>query len=452
MAWRRIRSPVYLLTWCLPLAAAVVLALALWPVYRESFADLNKQVREAIAEEIQGLDEHYHEKGIEALKETIDLRVRAPADPDAVYLLLDSDGHKLAGNLAGWPNGVPRQERPWFSVMQTDGNDLEGRVFELYDNRLLLVGRRSPLRRIDQHLRTQLWSATIFGLIACGAIGITAILLFRWRISKMATRVDSIESGDLTQRLPLSGAGDELDELARRFNSAFDRIATLIDGTRHISSAIAHDMRRPVASLRNELDELSRDSRLEPASRERVNQALERIDEMLSTFSALLRLARIEAGSFGPRHDDIDLRAVWQDAVDLYEAVAVERGMHIAAQLEPATVTGDRDLLFQVAQNLLENAVRHGGGGIEVELRNGSKGSTSNIAHLTVRDHGGGVPPEALPHIFERFYRVDTARTSSGFGIGLALVKAIVELHGGRVRARNAEPGLAVEVELPSPA
>jgi signal transduction histidine kinase len=426
------------------LAAAAVLALALWPVYRESVDDLDKQVREAIAEEIQGLDEHYHEKGVEALVETIELRVRAPADPDAVYLLTDADGKVLAGNLKSWPIGVPQREHPWFSVPQPDGLELEGRVFELYDDRVLLVGRRSPLRRIDQHLRAQLWSATILGLIACGAIGTVAILLFRWRISKMAARVDAIESGDLTQRLPLSGTGDELDQLARRFNSAFDRIATLVDGTRHISSAIAHDMRRPVASLRNELDELSRDSRLDAASREaRVNQAIERIDEMLATFSALLRLARIEAGSFGPRHDSVDLCALSQDAVDLYEAVAVERGMHIVAQLRPAVVTGDRDLLFQVAQNLLENAVRHGSGQIDVDLH------TNTGASLIVRDHGPGVPPDALPHLFERFYRVDMARTSSGFGIGLALVKAIVELHGGRVRARNAEPGLAIEVELP---
>ena len=204
-------------------------------------------------------------------------------------------------------------------------------------------------------------------------------------------------------------------------------------------------MRRPVASLRNELDELSRDSRLDGASRERVNQAIERIDEMLATFSALLRLARIEAGSFGPRRDSVDLRAVWQDAVDLYEAVAVERGMHIVANLQAAMVIGDRDLLFQIAQNLLENAVRHGSGQIDVGLRADAR------AHLTVRDHGPGVPPDALPHLFERFYRVDMARTSSGFGIGLALVKAIVELHGGCVSARNAEPGLAIEVELPSP-
>lgn len=444
MAWRRIRSPVYLLSWCLPLAAAAVLALALWPVYRESVDDLDKQVREAIAEEIQGLDVHYHEKGVEALTETIELRVRAPADPDAVYLLSDADGKMLAGNLRAWPFGVPQRETPWFSVPQPDSLELEGRVFELQGDRLLLVGRRSPLRRIDQHLRAQLWSATIFGLIACGAIGMIAILLFRWRISKMATRVDAIESGDLTQRLPLSGTGDELDQLARRFNSAFDRISTLVDGARHISSAIAHDMRRPVASLRNELDELSRDSRLDAASRERVNQAIERIDEMLATFSALLRLARIEAGSFGPRRDSVDLRAVWQDAVDLYEAVAVERGMHIVANLQAAMVIGDRDLLFQIAQNLLENAVRHGSGQIDVGLRADAR------AHLTVRDHGPGVPPDALPHLFERFYRVDMARTSSGFGIGLALVKAIVELHGGCVSARNAEPGLAIEVELPS--
>lgn len=443
MAWRRIRSPFYLLTWCLPLAAAAVLGLALWPVYRESVADLDKQVHEAIAEEIQGLDTHYHEKGFEALKETIELRVRVPADPDAVYLLTDARGQVLAGNLPVWPEGLPLREQPWFSVPEPDGLELEGRVFELYDDRLLLVGRRSPLRRIDQHLRAQLWSATIFGLIACGTIALLAILLFRWRISKLAMNVDAIEKGDLSQRLPLSGTGDELDQLARRFNSAFDRIATLVDGTRHISSAIAHDMRRPVASLRNELDELSRDSRLDPASRERINQAIERIDEMLATFSALLRLARIEAGGFGPVRDSVDLRALWQDAVDLYEAVAVEKGRHIVARLAPATVLGDRDLLFQVAQNLLENAVRHGGGEIEVEL------TCNSHARVTVRDHGTGVPHEALLHLFERFYRVDTARTSSGFGIGLALVKAIAELHGGRVSARNREPGLEVEVELP---
>lgn len=443
MVWRRIRSPVYLLTWCLPLAAAAVLALALWPVYRESIGQLDQQVREAIAEEIQGLDEHYHEKGIQALEDAIVSRIRAPADPDAVYLLAESDGTVLVGNLRSWPRALAPRERPWFSVPQADGRELEGRVFELFDGRLLLVGRRSPLRRIDQHLRRQLWSATILGLVACGAIGLFAILLFRARISKMAARVDAIESGDLSQRLPLSGTGDELDQLARRFNAAFDRIGTLIDGSRHISSAIAHDMRRPVASLRNELDELSRDARLDAPSRERVLQAIERIDEMLATFAALLRLARIEAGSFGPKHESLDLRAVMQDAVDLYEALAISKGTSIDARLEPVSIAGDRDLMFQVLQNLLENALRHGGGRIDVQLLAGPP------ARITIRDHGSGVPIEALPRLFERFYRVDEARTSSGFGIGLALVKAIVELHGGRVSARNCEPGLAVEIELP---
>lgn len=180
--------------------------------------------------------------------------------------------------------------------------------------------------------------------------------------------------------------------------------------------------------------------------RERLEGLGAQTDALLRTFAALLSLARIEAGALGATWQPVDLADLAADAIELYEPLVAAEGRKLVGTLAHATVCGDRDLLFQVLQNLIENALKHGAGTIALELAT----DDADVV-LRVRDHGAGVPGAALPRLFERFFRLDESRSAAdGAGVGLALVRGIVEAHGGRVSACNAGPGLAVEVVLPA--
>ncbi|HSN70244.1 MAG TPA: HAMP domain-containing sensor histidine kinase, partial [Steroidobacteraceae bacterium] len=196
--------------------------------------------------------------------------------------------------------------------------------------------------------------------------------------------------------------------------------------------------------LRNRLDELSRRPGLDTTAREELEAAIDELDRTLSAFAALLRLARIEAGSYGPRHERVVLDQVTNDAIDLYRATAEERGLSIESQLAPVSLLGDRDLLFQAISNVLDNAIKYGAGRVTVTLEN-----RGDEARLSIRDEGPGLARSEESRVFERFYRSDPSRSTPGSGLGLTLARAIVELHDGTITLGPADPGLRVVIRLP---
>ncbi|MBL8439080.1 MAG: HAMP domain-containing protein [Zoogloeaceae bacterium] len=429
----------------MPVVIGAILAAVFYPLYRQAEEHIRQEVHAAIELEILSLDDHLHEKGLAGLVEELGDRVASPVDPDAVYGLADPQDRILAGNLSAWPAGLTHQDEAWFRIKDAAGHNIEGKIFVLYGGERLLVGRRSPLAPFRESMSTRLaWSGALTILATALIVGAFMRHLHR-RLQRMADEAKVIQRGHLSRRLSLSPRRDELDVLAVRFNQAFDEIERLVDATRHVSSALAHDMRRPLIHLRNTLEaELAE---LAPGAdlAQRLKALLAQTDDLLATFAALLRLARLESGTWEVRRQPCDLAEIAEDAVDLYAAQAEQEGRSITLAGGSAVIEGDRDLLFQLLQNLLENALRHGAGEVEVSL-----GTDEAFAHLVVRDQGSGVRPEALPHLFDRFYQADTSRSSDlGSGIGLALVKGIVEAHGGRVKAENADPGLRVSVWLP---
>ncbi|MFT4174753.1 MAG: HAMP domain-containing sensor histidine kinase [Rhodocyclaceae bacterium] len=442
------RSPFFRFAAALPLCIAVILALLFVPIYQEARDDIRKQVNSAIHQEIVALEEEFHDGGMPALVDVIERRVAAPVDEDAVYYLADAKGVRITGNIDAWPDSVQPTDDTEFVARETDGHTLTGHVFVLYDGIRLLVARRSPLAAFRTHILQQL-------AIAGGVVTLLSALIawyfagrVRRRLTRLADGADRVQQGELSHRLPLSTRGDEVDELAARFNAAFERIEQLMDAARDVSSAIAHDMRRPLTRLRNEIEQL-RDAPASPpapdAQRERLDGLLAQTDAVLRTFTALLRLARLESGSFASERRPVDIADVVSDVVDLFEPVAEAQGRALrwAGQANP--LLGDRDLLFQALTNLVENALRYGAGDIDVTL---SPGVDANV--VSVRDHGTGVPASALPRLFERFYRVDASRNDAhSTGVGLTLVQAIARFHGGEATARNAVPGLVVTLTLP---
>jgi signal transduction histidine kinase len=315
----------------------------------------------------------------------------------------------------------------------------------LFGGDRLLVGRLSPLAAFERSMSIRLWGSAMLIILVAAVIGGRFTQQLHRRLAGLAREAARIQEGHLAQRLSLSRRDDELDVLARRFNLAFDEIERLVDAAKHVSSAIAHDMRRPLIELRQSLDEVCQGETADPRLRARLQRLRRQTDDLLRTFAALLSLARIEAGAFGPALQRVDLTAIVQDAIDLYEPLAASQGRALVGDVGAIAVRGDPDLLFQLMQNLLENALKHGRGSIEVHASD-----CDGEVLIAVRDHGAGVADAALPRLFERFFRADASRGApDGAGVGLALVKGIAEAHGGSVSARNATPGLMVEVRLP---
>ena len=438
------RSPLERLAWGLPLGTLIVLAVVLYSTYRIAKTDVESVLRGAIEQEILGLESVFHDVGIESLIAEIDGRVASGLDPDAIYLLIDARGQRLAGNLPAWPVSVSREDEAAFRVPGVSSEELQGKVFRLFGHRWLLVGRRSPMASFKAALARNLIIAGVLVVVGSVVLSGAALVPLRRRLAALHEQARLIREGDLSQRVATRAAGDELDELAADFNATFAELERAMNGAKHVSSMIAHDMRRPITALKYQLDDALQAPGLSPPAAEAIARSIEATDEILATFTALLQLARVESRTYVADQQPFDLAALVHDAVDTYAPVAEAEGRQLHAELMPVAVRGDRNLWFQLLQNLLDNAIGHGAGQIDLALR----GEATEVV-LSVRDHGAGVPDAALPHLFERFYRVDTARTEGGSGVGLALVQAIAQLHGGTVRAEHAVPGLRVCVTVP---
>jgi signal transduction histidine kinase len=254
-------------------------------------------------------------------------------------------------------------------------------------------------------------------------------------------------AGDLSQRIPIRGNGDELDQLAGNLNSMIDEIERLMDGIRHVSDNIAHDLRTPLTRLRNRLEQLQVDLEDSSPYREQVEQGIAEADQLLATFAALLRIARIEAGGHNSKFETVDLAALVSDAAELYEALAEEKRLHLTTQIDASiSLDGDRDLLFQALINLLDNAIKYtpAGGAVSLELKR-----CGTTADIVVSDTGSGIAEAERGKVGQRFYRLESSRSTPGSGLGLSLVKAVARLHRAELLLADNAPGLKATLRLP---
>jgi len=240
--------------------------------------------------------------------------------------------------------------------------------------------------------------------------------------------------------------GDEFDVLAEHLNEMLDRIESLIGTVRHVSDNIAHDLRTPLTRLRNKIEMVAASS--PDTVRAELESSVADADELLLTFASLLRIARIESGTYSPTLEKIDLSVILADAADLYQGVADERNVVLVRDTDPRlTINGDRNLMFQAISNLLDNAVKNspseGAVGLVATEEN-------NEVQLKIYDNGPGIPEEEYGRVLERFSRLDQSRSLPGSGLGLSVVKAVVELHRGTLTFRSNDPGLMVELKFPS--
>src|SRR5580704_13919279 len=281
-------------------------------------------------------------------------------------------------------------------------------------------------------------------------IGLVVLLCYAFAyhltspVRRLRAVVENFGHGDLSAR-SATNRKDELGQLARSFNLMADRIQTLLSAERRLLLDISHELRSPLARLGVAV-ELARTGEDLQAALNRIQKESDRLNALLSL---LLQVTRAEGDPASLRRDPVQLDELVQQLVDESTIEASARGCQLQYQAgEPVTVEGDAELLRRAMENVIRNAIRYSPPATAVEI---SLARRNGTAIVDVRDRGPGVPEEALPRLFDAFYRVEKSRDSSsgGIGLGLSIARRAIELHKGGIRARNAQPGLEVVMELP---
>lgn len=276
----------------------------------------------------------------------------------------------------------------------------------------------------------------------------TFTLIIRRRIIDMRRTVEAIFEGDLSQRVPIDGTGTAFDSQAAAFNRMLTRINELMEEVRDVTNGIAHELRTPLARLRNQLSLIAGDPAAAPV-RPDIEAAQAEADRLLALFAALLRIAEVDSGARRANFAPVDLRALVEDDIEALEPVIEESGHRIAVlALEPASVNGDRQLLAQMILNLVENILRHTPSGTAITIALHSDGP---MVSLAVSDDGPGIAAQDRAKALDRFGRLSAGGNGKGHGFGLPLAASIAQLHGGTLDLSDAGPGLKVTVRLPCP-
>jgi len=413
-------------------------------VYLLTNHTLEQQLKNSIETEAVRLKSEFDSGGIAELKDEIDEVDERRLHPLFEYGVIDQNSRLQAGNFYNF-----QPSEGWQTVMRTSTADKPGK--ELLYIRVMALPNAIWLGVIHSGdyiqnagkaiIQAFLWGFVLVILLGAGG-GLYLSRAFLRKIDSITQSAQAIIAGDLKHRLPVSTNRDELDNLALVLNQMLDKIGSLIENIQQVSNDIAHDLRTPVSHLKFRLeDALTRNLSAEQYT-ERIAFAIEEVDTILGTFSAMLRISQIESGSRRSGFKTVNLSDIVVSVIDALTPVAEEQGKTIHADIDPdVTLTGDKELLTQLAFNLLDNAILHTPINTQIAV---SLSSTGIQTELTVADNGPGIAEAYRQKVFQRFYRLEQSRTTPGNGLGLSIVAAIADLHGGTLVLSDNNPGLKV--------
>ncbi|MBT8127543.1 MAG: HAMP domain-containing histidine kinase [Gammaproteobacteria bacterium] len=450
-----IRSSAFRLSLVYMMLFAGSVLLLLGFLYWATVGYMARQTDATIEAEITGLAEQYREGGLSNLVAILQDRIERDPDSSSVYLLASRTLSPLAGNIDAWPD-VETGSDGWLTFAFRDTR-AGGRVFQaraqpflLQGGLHLLVGRDTRELKATQRLiiRALVWGTVLtLALAMIGSIIMSRSMLKRIERINQASR--EIMAGDLQRRIETTGSNDEFDQLAISLNAMLDEIEQLMSGIRHVTDNVAHDLRTPLTRLRNRLEQLHTTLDTNSKNAVYVEQSIADADQLLATFGALLRIARIEAGGVKTTIETVDLAQLLQDAAELYDAVAEEKQIVIDITLDAKPqVQGDRDLLFQAIINLLDNAIKYSPAGGRIQMRLVER---DNHPLMSIADNGPGIPVAERENVLQRFYRMDQSRSQHGSGLGLSLVAAVARMHNATIEFGDNHPGLIAELHFRSP-
>ena len=423
---------------------AVLLGLAVLGgvVFVAMHVAFTRQLDATITDESRTLVDEFHGDGEAELRQAIADREASKSRQRLMYAVFAPDGRRLYGSLR-----ASRPELGMHNIEFVDPDEgpdeARGLGVDLSRNeRLLVAADREWIERID-HTNLELFAAAFLAACLLGFAGATGLAGYlERRLRSISDSAEAIIGGDTRKRMPVSGRRDEFDRLASTLNRMLDRIEGLLENLRQVSNDIAHDLRTPLARLRNQLERGS----VEGADAV-IGDAIRQVDDVLELFAAILRLAEVESGETKRYFRPVDFTALATELGESYAPAFEDEGRHLLWSIKSGLiVNGDRELLAQAIVNLLENAQRHTPAEALVRMM---AYAADQCVCLQVADTGPGVPKAELSRITKRFARLDSSRNTAGHGLGLSLVRAVANLHGGRLILKSADPGLIAVIELP---
>ncbi|MCC2656989.1 MAG: two-component sensor histidine kinase [Panacagrimonas sp.] len=409
-------------------------------VYQAVSSQMEQQLRAHVAAETSQLLGDYEDHGVEELRHDIRERLERAPTPRLLYTLANPDGVRVFDRIA-----LPA-EPGWSRIERAGAPDLILLTTDLPDGFRLAVAAEA---RSVSEFALALRKTTILQLCALAAIGLAMGMVlsrrFLTRVERLRRAAEAVGRGELSARIPVRGAGDDFEQVALEINRMLGRIEALVGEVRLVSINIAHDLRTPLAAVRQRLERLSELQADEP-SRRLCADALQSLDDALQIFSALLRIAEIESGRAQMRSETLDLAELLRHLHDTFEPVAEEHGQKL--ELEAASgvmVRGDAAMLTQLFVNLVENAIRHNAPGVRIRLiaRESPAGPVAEVI-----DDGIGIPASAIEDVVKPFFRVERSRQAPGSGLGLCLAARIAERHGTHLELGTAHPGLRARVQF----
>jgi signal transduction histidine kinase len=415
-------------------------------VYLLTTHTLEQQLKSSIEIESTRLKAEYDSDGMDELKEEI-------AEDDCLTThicgILDRNGALIGGNFGGF-----KPSTGWQTIIlpaagtkphREETGVIYMKVIPLPDNVWLGVGHEGEYIRDAGEAIVQafIWGLVLVIFLGAGG-GLYLSGAFLKKIESITKSTQAIIAGDLKHRLPVSKNRDELDNLALLLNRMLDKIGSLIENIQQVSNDIAHDLRTPLSHLKFRLENaMNRDLSAEQYQKQ-IALAIEEVDIILATFSALLRISQIESGSRRSGFKTVNLSNIVVSVAEALAPVAEEQGKTIHSAIDPdVTLSGDKELLTQLAFNLLDNAIAHTPENTLIELRLRSVG---HRIELIIADNGPGIAEASRQKVLQRFYRLEQSRTTPGNGLGLSIVSAIADLHGGTLILSDNHPGLKVAV------
>jgi signal transduction histidine kinase len=406
---------------------------------------MRHQIDDSVASEVDEIFADSPDRSIGAMQGVVAALARHPSG--FYYLLQDSNGVVRAGNLPGldpkegvreWPQASNGAANP-LSALRGRGINLPGAyLFVGWSTHQLLEMEHMVVGAFAWGLAASIALALIGGLVMSGRL--------MQRIETVSQTSRDIIGDDLQKRLPVTRAGDELDHLAGSINAMLDRIEGLMNDLRQVTTDIAHDLRTPLTRLRQRLELANQADKNTELARTTLASAVQEIDSILAIFGALLRIAQIESGARRLGFKTVHLSDLMATIGELYRPMAEENGQVLIESIEPSLqVRGERELLMQLFANLIENALRHSPRGTTIRIL---ACRVERFVGVTVIDDGPGIPPELRDKVLQRFFRLESSRTTVGNGLGLSLASAIVKVHDATLKLSDAEPGLCATVRL----
>lgn len=380
-------------------------------------------------------------------------RLNAAGDYQLLYQSADARDLAVASPHAIAPD---YQRNPRLRIESGNHNQkivLYSLPYSLPSGNQYLIETGAPRGEVDQLLRNLLTILLIltplvlFGAAIGGYLMMSQPLKPVVSLTQKAERIGIVELGE---RLPVIQTGDELERLSHALNRMISRLEDALAHNRRFSADVSHELRTPLTILRGELEHVIQIPNSGTEIAESVGSALEEIERLAKIVESLLTISHLDSGGAGIEFNRFDLQEMVRTTAEQMKLLADEKQITMTSDsLDPVYSFGDESRIKQVLVNLLDNAIKYSreGGHVITSVR-----AENKIAVLTVKDDGAGIPADAIPHVFDRFYRAEKARPrgTAGAGLGLSIVQAICRAHGGSVSVTSVEgAGTTVEVRLP---